>query len=125
LFINENRENFTQILEILDTLGITIKTYDIYAVKDFLKEKINNNIKIIVDADELMVDIYEVLGDSLVLDSNADYGKRIVKLKYRKSIRNEISARGMRECQIRDGAAVVRYLSWLEQQLSLGTSINE
>lgn len=38
----------------------------------------------------------------------------------RKAIKNPVEIRGMRESHIRDGAAVVRYLAWLEEQMKDG-----
>lgn len=34
-----------------------------------------------------------------------------------KAIKNETELRGMRECHIRDGAALIQYFAWLEEQL--------
>lgn len=34
-----------------------------------------------------------------------------------KSVKNEVELNGMRNCQMRDGAAIIEYLAWLEDQL--------
>lgn len=36
-----------------------------------------------------------------------------------KSVKNEVEAEGMKKCHVRDGAAIVRYLHWLEQNVDL------
>lgn len=36
-----------------------------------------------------------------------------------KSVKNEVEAEGMKKCHVRDGAAIVRYLEWLEQNVDL------
>ena len=47
-------------------------------------------------------------------------------VKYMKSIKNDREINGFRECQVRDGAAVCMYLSWLKKQLEAGrTDITE
>ena len=35
-----------------------------------------------------------------------------------KSVKNKTEVDGMRRCQLRDGAAVVRYLAWLDEQVN-------
>ncbi|RGB34801.1 Creatinase/aminopeptidase [Rhizophagus diaphanus] len=42
-----------------------------------------------------------------------------------KAIKNEVELEGMRQCHIRDAAAVINYFAWLEQQLSAGNVLNE
>lgn len=42
-----------------------------------------------------------------------------------KAIKNEIELKGMRACHLRDGAAVIEFLSWLEEHLSSGQTITE
>lgn len=43
-----------------------------------------------------------------------------------KAIKNETELKGMRECHIRDGAALIQYFAWLEDQLvSKAAQLNE
>ncbi|KIK04842.1 hypothetical protein K443DRAFT_675621 [Laccaria amethystina LaAM-08-1] len=42
-----------------------------------------------------------------------------------KAIKNKTELEGFRQSHIRDGAALVRYFSWLEEQLNRGAVINE
>ncbi|KAL5476886.1 hypothetical protein ACEPAI_3072 [Sanghuangporus weigelae] len=42
-----------------------------------------------------------------------------------KAVKNETELTGFRECHIRDGSALVRYLAWLEDQLNAGAELNE
>ncbi|EXX78053.1 Fra1p [Rhizophagus irregularis DAOM 197198w] len=42
-----------------------------------------------------------------------------------KAIKNEVELEGMRQCHLRDAAAVINYFAWLEQQLSAGNVLNE
>lgn len=42
-----------------------------------------------------------------------------------KAIKNEVELEGMRQCHLRDAAAVVNYFAWLEEQLSAGIVLNE
>ncbi|ORX52863.1 Creatinase/aminopeptidase [Hesseltinella vesiculosa] len=42
-----------------------------------------------------------------------------------KAIKNEAELKGMRDCHIRDGAALVAYFAWLEKQLKAGVTLDE
>ncbi|KAI9490758.1 peptidase M24, structural domain-containing protein [Zychaea mexicana] len=42
-----------------------------------------------------------------------------------KAIKNEAELKGMRECHLRDGAALVHYFAWLEKQLKAGVTLDE
>ncbi|KAF7720703.1 hypothetical protein EC973_006318 [Apophysomyces ossiformis] len=42
-----------------------------------------------------------------------------------KAIKNPTELKGMRDCHLRDGAALVRYFAWLENQLLSGAAIDE
>lgn len=42
-----------------------------------------------------------------------------------KAIKNEAELNGMRECHLRDGAALVRFFAWLEKQLASGVQLDE
>lgn len=42
-----------------------------------------------------------------------------------KAIKNEAELKGMRDCHLRDAAALVHYFAWLENQLKAGTKLDE
>lgn len=42
-----------------------------------------------------------------------------------KAVKNEREVKGFRDCHVRDGAALVSYLAWLEKQLLSGTVLDE
>ncbi|KAG1146496.1 hypothetical protein G6F37_004665 [Rhizopus arrhizus] len=42
-----------------------------------------------------------------------------------KAIKNERELKGMRDCHIRDGAALVQFFAWLEQRLLVGEKLDE
>lgn len=42
-----------------------------------------------------------------------------------KAVKNETERTGMRNCHIRDGAALTNYFSWLEDQLAKGVKLDE
>lgn len=42
-----------------------------------------------------------------------------------KAIKNEVELEGMRQCHIRDGAALTEFFAWLEEQLKAGVVLDE
>lgn len=42
-----------------------------------------------------------------------------------KAIKNETEVYGFRQCHLRDGAALIRYFAWLEEQLEQGAELSE
>jgi len=42
-----------------------------------------------------------------------------------KAIKNTVELEGFRQCHIRDGAALIRYFAWLEEQLNNGVELSE
>ena len=42
-----------------------------------------------------------------------------------KAVKNDVELEGMRQCHIRDGVALIRYLAWLEDQLTSGVALDE
>lgn len=42
-----------------------------------------------------------------------------------KAIKNDAELKGMRDCHLRDAAALVHYFAWLEKQLKAGTKLDE
>ena len=44
-----------------------------------------------------------------------------------KAIKNEVELQGFRDCHVRDGAALTRYLAWLYDQIAIKnvTTLNE
>ncbi|KAI7882418.1 Creatinase/aminopeptidase [Lichtheimia hyalospora FSU 10163] len=42
-----------------------------------------------------------------------------------KAIKNDAELKGMRDCHLRDAAALVHYFAWLENQLKAGTQLDE
>lgn len=42
-----------------------------------------------------------------------------------KACKNEVELAGMKACHLRDGAAVVEFISWLEEYLAAGNTITE
>ncbi|OBZ85577.1 putative Xaa-Pro aminopeptidase P [Choanephora cucurbitarum] len=63
--------------------------------------------------------IEEAIGQASVVIEERSY------ISDAKAIKNERELRGMRECHVRDGAAIVQYFAWLEKNLKAGQALDE
>ncbi|CAO3620159.1 unnamed protein product [Mucor hiemalis] len=99
--------------------GIQLKPYDaIFSDLASWKEVIiSSNQKILIDGNTSMA-IEEAVGSDNVLEERSFINDA-------KAIKNERELKGMRDCHIRDGAALVQYFAWLENQLLAGEQIDE
>ena len=50
---------------------------------------------------------------------------KVSPVEMEKAIKNETEIQGLRNCHIRDAAALIRYFAWLEEALSQGKTVDE
>ncbi|KAI7907495.1 uncharacterized protein BX663DRAFT_424720 [Cokeromyces recurvatus] len=116
LYINSEKLT-TDVLQHLE--GIIIKTYD--DVFNDLRQLKNTlslvNQKILIDNSTSLA-IEEAIGSEFVYEERSFVNDA-------KAIKNERELKGMRECHIRDGAALVQFFAWLEKELVSGKEIDE
>lgn len=43
-------------------------------------------------------------------------------IEYLKALKNQREVQGFRDCHVRDGAALIRFLAWLENELYMGNT---
>lgn len=68
------------------------------------------------------------LGSSQALTELVTKKKRhqdITPINVMKAIKNDVEAKGMQDCHVRDGVALVRYFSWLEHQVLTKQTVTE
>ncbi|KAI8982649.1 peptidase M24, structural domain-containing protein [Pilobolus umbonatus] len=112
LYIDENKLS----AEVKDYLkGVIVKPY--LAVFDDLHHLKLNDKKLLIDMNTSLA-IADAVGEDNVREERSF-------LNDAKSIKNETEINGMRACHIRDGAALVKYFSWLEKQLKEGRELSE
>lgn len=93
---------------------------------------------IIKDYDAIFEDLkqLELKSEKMLIDSNTSWaivsaiGADAVQedrsfINDQKAIKNERELQGMRDCHIRDGAALVQYFAWLEKELLAGKTLDE
>lgn len=68
------------------------------------------------------------LGSSYALTALIPEEKRlheITPINLMKAVKNDVEAKGMRECHIRDGVALCQYFAWLERTIKAGKPVDE
>lgn len=83
--------------------GVVIHDYQ--EIEAFLVE-LSANSRILVDPGQLNWKLYRAIGDSAV------DGTSLIALP--KSLKNDTELTGIRQCHLRDGAALTAFLGWLE-----------
>ncbi|KAI8374722.1 peptidase M24, structural domain-containing protein [Radiomyces spectabilis] len=104
--------------EVKDHLGadVTVRPYtDVFSDLQALREKLSK--KIIID-NKTSLAIETAIGKDLVLQDRSFVTDA-------KAVKNEAELKGMRDCHLRDGAALVSYFAWLEDQLLKGATLDE
>lgn len=116
LYVNPEKltESVRQHLE-----NIQLSPYDaIFADLAQLKDTLSSSQqKMLIDASTNLA-IEEAVGAGFVIEEGSF-------IENAKAIKNEIELKGMRDCHVRDGAALVQYFAWLEKQLLSGKQLDE
>ncbi|KAF8309007.1 Creatinase/aminopeptidase [Clavulina sp. PMI_390] len=108
--------------EVRQHLGslVEIQPYDaIFSHVESLRDSLTGmDNKKVVAAKQASWKLVETLGQDNVLIT-------VSPIAEAKAIKNEVETEGFRQSHIRDGAALVRYFAWLEEQLAQGVELNE
>uniref|UniRef100_A0A336M0S0 CSON009826 protein n=1 Tax=Culicoides sonorensis TaxID=179676 RepID=A0A336M0S0_CULSO len=112
LFLHKNRIT-SQIQQHFENEGIK----DLIQVKDY--EQIVTSLKDYVElsSEKIVIPTSVNFAISSVVPTSRTIRKNLVSIM--KSVKNDIEAEGMKQAHIRDGAAIVRYLHWLEQNVDV------
>lgn len=99
--------------------GIHLKPYDaIFSdLLSFKEHLVSSPQKFLIDGSTSLA-IEAAVGCDNVVDERSFINDA-------KAIKNERELKGMRDCHIRDGAALVQYFAWLEKELLAGTQLDE
>ncbi|KAI8968798.1 Creatinase/aminopeptidase [Trametes punicea] len=123
LFVNESQLDSS----VHEHLGSEVEThpYDTFfsyltnlgAELDAHKDSIANEQKVLV-SDKASLAVAEAIGKDHIIVARSP----VTDLK---AVKNEVEIEGFRQSHIRDGAALVRYFAWLEEQLNAGKELSE
>lgn len=118
LYANITGKNELEIKKYLAKNDIQIKEY-----KDFYKNalnSVNNWTKkgILLDTKNVSYYIYATVDEKLLIDSP-------LPTRYLKAIKNPIEIRNIKETNIKDGIAIVRFDKWLYEQIDSGRTLTE
>lgn len=71
--------------------------------------------KIVVDSDSINQRMFQLLKENRKENSYKFIDQNVVE--HTKGVKTQREIKGLRECNIRDGAALVKYFAWLENEL--------
>lgn len=112
-----NSERFGEgVAEMLKNDGIQVRPYDAI-MSDLSSVELAKDCKVWVDPKTCNVGIYEVLKERTG-EKAVQIMKKMGPIQILKATKNEIELRGMRECHVRDGSALVKFLCWLEEEVT-------
>ena len=104
----------------LESEGIEVLPYDDVSIALAGGDDVRG--RLFVDPSTLNYNLYSILASTFT-DGRLVEGKSPVGL--RKAVKNSVEINGMRECHIRDGVAMEKFLYWLETSVKKGDSVNE
>ena len=104
----------------LEAEGIEVLPYDEVTIALAGGDEISG--RLFVDPSTLNYNLYSILASTFT-DGRLMEGESPVGL--RKAVKNSVEINGMRECHIRDGVAMEKFLYWLETSVKNGDSVNE
>ena len=111
LYVDDNKlKDVENIYDHLNSNKIKISPYQ--RIYEDLKA-ISDDHMIILDKNSCNQFIYE----QIISSNKKHFLSGINIVEWTKAIKNETELEGFRECHKRDGAAIVRYLAWLEDQI--------
>ena len=105
LFVNEAKLN-KELITFLEASGVSIFPYE--DILGYLAG-LDADKKVLIDPGKVSQKIKEAI------NSQVQEGKSIVT--YLKAIKNEVEQEGIRQAHIQDGAALVRWIYWMKQQV--------
>ena len=105
--------------EYLNSINVTVKSYNEY-LETLQKIVKTNHVEYLIDPKSCNYATFEVLSNDSV-----DITEKKSVVTVAKSFKNPVEIKGFRDCHIRDGASIVRYFAWVENELKQGHIVNE
>ena len=114
----ETRDSFQELRD----EGVAILPYDDVVVA--LAGEIEDGVieKLAVDPSTLNYNLYNILKTNSVEGTISEWDSPVA---FRKALKNEVEIEGMREIHVEDGAAMERFLYWLETSVGSGGRVSE
>lgn len=123
LFANENKIKSEETKAHLRDIGVTVRPYDLDAILDVVSAAAarSGDAGVLIDPSSCNLALADAIKSNLGLRTIEETST----LSLAKARKNKTELNGMRDAHVRDGAAVVRFLSWLETELKKGTVLSE
>lgn len=91
-------------------LNNEVAVYAYELIFDHLRNYVEQGKKICIDESNINFKIYDIIKDNSV--------QKEAPIDLPKALKNPVEQAGMRECNVRDCAAIMKYFGWLEQQVN-------
>jgi Xaa-Pro aminopeptidase len=99
-----------------NNVQVTVKKYDeVHSTLEKLAKEIDGKVWISLSSSFALTDL---------VPKHKRY-QEITPIQVMKAIKNDVEAKGMQDCHVRDGVALVRYFSWLENELLQRKTVTE
>lgn len=116
LFTDSSKVNDEDTKQHLKDAGVCIQSYDVNTVANAINHDLDTKC-VILDPASCNYALYDAISVSVLEKDSV--------LSMLKAKKNPVELAGMRKAHIRDGAAVVRFLSWLERAMENKEKITE
>ncbi len=104
------------VLEALKADGVAVAPYDAI-MGDLATMKLPSGAAVWIDPNTCNVGIHQVLSKRR-REHAVEFVTKMGPIQIMKAAKNEVELSGMRSCHVRDGTALVKFLCWLEDQVT-------
>uniref|UniRef100_A0A7S4G5V9 Xaa-Pro aminopeptidase n=1 Tax=Eutreptiella gymnastica TaxID=73025 RepID=A0A7S4G5V9_9EUGL len=118
LFVDDTKLS-AEVREHLAAVDVAIKPYE--AVCEALQSTAQGEVEYSYDPAQCNHKLFEFLDTNPVVECSG----RTSLATIAKGVKNEVELQGMKKCHLRDAAALIRYLKWLEDRVSAGDVVTE
>ena len=115
-YVDKSKFKSSDIEKHLESSGISVRLYTSY-IQD-LTQLTQQSSSVFIDPTYCNYATYSSIKSETIQEGTSF-------IRFEKAIKNDVERQGFRNCHVRDGLAVVRYLAWLGNELKLGHVVNE
>lgn len=115
MYSNKAKFETEEIKKHLQENKITLYDYDAFYDVLSKKDTTLDNYLVVADKESINQNLFNLLTNSFEISKFKIIDQDVIE--HTKNIKSEREMKGLRDCQVRDGAALVAYFAWLENSL--------
>lgn len=116
LFIHKAKVSDESVQKHLADNRVEVHEYD--AIYDRLKKLAEEKVKVGYEENDINYRLYNLISSTTCIHKETTFS--LIKV-----VKNSVQMEGMRNCNIRDCAAIAKYFGWLENELKNGVVVDE